>query len=84
MIKWEWIAKTDSKWWVVVGFFVLSGLIALILAGLLLATGIVIGSVEGVKYVNKQIRGNQPPTPSKLSIIWNTIRNKYCTKIEWK
>jgi len=22
--------------------------------------------------------------PSKLSIIWNTIRNKYCTKINWK
>ena len=22
--------------------------------------------------------------PSKLSIIWSTIRNKYCTKINWK
>ena len=52
--------------------------------------GIMVGMFYSIEKGWKKLKENKnydpykEEVPSKFSVIWNTIRNKYCTKINWK
>ncbi len=84
-LGWEGFIKLSFFLVVPIGLVFIILAFAIIIA-IAVGTGYGISKVWKAAFPKKEKNyEDEVTTPlSKLSIIWSTIRNKYCTKIDWK
>lgn len=89
-LHWTWV-KTMNP---ILGFFLGLATVIVIILAIVSVVAIVVLLIEGGKWIyykldnrtsEKKVKLVQTPArEAHVAIIYNTIRNKYCTKITWK
>lgn len=76
---WNFYLAMAVGWLAIVVFLLIGALVILSIVGIVIG----IRSLADRYNQNKEIK-QLISEPSKLTVMWDTVRNKYCTKITWK